>query len=461
LGGQTCSKLAKLAFIMTNLNLWLSQTQFFLSLSFFSIFLAIEIGLAWVLLFFKIGASFSARAGWTDAYRFWVRVFALAVILTLASSMPVLIQVGSLWPALMDKIGDVAGPLLAGAILTTFIFKSCFLGAMLFGQRYVSERIHTVLVLMVAVGVTAAAGWLTVLLAWMQAPAGALLVDGQYAAVEWGDIVLNPFAGWMFGLLLVVAALTAAFLLMGVSVRQAFRHPLVEGEHLAFRTGLFAAMAGVVALAVAVAGYGQQVALHQPGKAAATAAYWHSGVQPDLVLAAWPDQARGVNHAALLWHHAGGRWLSHDDKGVPIGLDRISGMAPPVALTFWSFRLVLAAWLAMAVLAWGTFWRLRKRQYDPGVLSKTWRRFVAGMTFSGWVLGLAIMCHMLFGLAPYAVNGTITLAEIVGDTSPNVLMAGLAAYVLVYAVLLYGFFQLLTHIVRYGVVPIARRRGRA
>lgn len=446
---------------MTNLTLWFSQAQFFLSLGFFSLFLVIELGLAWVLLFFKLGVFLNAGPGWVAAYRFWVRVFALAVVLTLGSSMPVLIQVGSLWPALLDKIGDVAGPMLAGAILTTFVFKSCFLGAMLFGQRYVSDRIHTILVFMVAVGVTVAALWLIVLQSWMQAPSGALLLDGQYRVSDWHAVVFNPFMGWLFGLLLVTAALTVAFLMMGVEARQVLGHPLDHSERLAFRCGLFTAMGGVLLLVVVVAGYGQQVARLQPAKAAATAAYWHSGEQPDLLLLAWPDQAKGVNHELLSWRHAGGRWLARDAKGELIGLDQVSGMAPPVALTFWSFRLFLATALLMAALAWLVFFRLRKKQFDPGALSPGWRRSLILMTFSGWVLGLAGLCHVLLGLSPYAVNGTITLAEIVGNTDANVLLGGMAAHALVYVLLLAGFFQLLRHIARYGVVPIARHRGRA
>ena len=95
---------------MVNLELWLSQIQFFVSLGFMSLFLVTELGLAWVLLFFKVQALRTGDAAWTAAYRFWVRVFALAFILTFASSMPVLIQFGSLWPSLMDKVGEVAGP---------------------------------------------------------------------------------------------------------------------------------------------------------------------------------------------------------------------------------------------------------------------------------------------------------------------------------------------------------------
>ncbi|HEY9461148.1 MAG TPA: cytochrome ubiquinol oxidase subunit I, partial [Paralcaligenes sp.] len=89
------------------------------------------------------------------------------------------------------------------------------------------------------------------------------------------------------------------------------------------------------------------------------------------------------------------------------------------------------------------------------------RRALAGMAFSGWVLCLGSLVHALYGLYPYAVNGTFTLSEISGKTSPDVLLGGLIAYLVFYGIFLLGFFQLLKHIERYGVLPVARTRGRA
>src|SRR5690606_9242773 len=145
---------------MTHSTLWLSQIQFFSSLGFMLLFLALELGLAWILLYFKLRSLGSDHAAWVAAYRFWVRVFALAFILSFAASLPVLIQFGSLWPSLMDKMGNVAGPLLAAGILSAFVFKSCFLGAMLFGQRHMSDKVHALIVFMVALGVTVSSFWL-------------------------------------------------------------------------------------------------------------------------------------------------------------------------------------------------------------------------------------------------------------------------------------------------------------
>lgn len=446
---------------MMNSTSWLSQVQFFLSVSFMSLFLVIELGLAWVLLYFKVRSHGAGHAGWIAAYRFWVRVFALALVLTLASSMPVLIQFGSLWPSLMDRIGEVAGPLLAVSILTTFIFKSCFLGAMLFGQRRLSERAHTVMVLMVALGVTLSALWLIVLQSWMQTPAGVSLVDGQYSVTDWLSVMLNPSFGWSVGLLAATVVLTTAFLMSGVTARQSVRRSLDDSERQVFKTGLLMAMAGVVVLAVAVVGMGGVVAQYQPAKAAATAGYWHSGTSPGLVLLGWPDASRQRNLSALELPRAARHWLGRDDKGQLRGLDEFSGMSPPVVLTFWSFRVVVITGLLMGLLSGLTFWRVRKKHFDPAVLPAFWRRFWGVMTFSGWVVCVSGLGYILFGLFPYAVNSTITISEIAGATRPNLLLGSIAAYCVVYGFFLVGFLQLLKHIASYGVVPIARRRGRA
>ncbi len=446
---------------MTYPTLWLAQIQFFSSLGFMLLFLVVELGLAWVLLYFKVRAQGSDHAAWTAAYRFWVRVFALAFILSFAASMPVLIQFGSLWPRLMEKIGNVAGPLLAAGILSTFIFKSCFLGAMLFGQRHLSNRVHTIVVFMVGLGVAVSSFWLVALLAWMHTPAGALFIDGSYRVLDWAAVLSSPALPWYLGLFLLASAATVAFLMVGVVAAQSLRRPVDDSGRLVFKTGLWLALASLVSMAALAAGTGMMTARHQPAKAAAAGAYWHSGSPPELVLFAMPDNKAGVNRAVWSWPNMGSIWLGRDQDGRLQGLDQFAGMTPPVAATFWSLRLAILAGLGMTVGAGAAVWRVRRAHYDPGALAKKWRRALAGMTFSGWLLLLAGSAFVLLGAYPYAVQGTVTVSEIMGDTGFNVLLGGFVAYMLFYLIFLAGFFHMLRHIARYGVVPVARRRGRA
>lgn len=90
-----------------------------------------------------------------------------------------------------------------------------------------------------------------------------------------------------------------------------------------------------------------------------------------------------------------------------------------------------------------------------------WRHMFSGLTMLGWLATVALVCHVLAGLAPFVVNQTVTFLEVAASVKPMHLVFGIAAHLVVYAVLLAGFFHLLRHGMQYGVVPVARRRGRA
>ncbi|MYN14567.1 cytochrome ubiquinol oxidase subunit I [Pusillimonas sp. TS35] len=446
---------------MTQATLWLSQIQFYASLAFLAVFLMMELGLGGLLAYFRIRSLAEPAGPWMAAYRFWVRVFALAFVLSFAAGLPVLLQLGSLWPALMSKIGDVAGPLLAAALTTVFVFKSCFMGAMLFGERRLSGRAHAAVVVMVAVGTALMSFWLLALLSWMHAPEGAVLVGEQYHVIDWENVIFNPALPWYAGLFAGTAALVAAFLVMGVVAAQSLRRPAEPSERLAFRSAVWLALAAIVLQVVCTAGGGLIMARYQPAKAAATAAYWQSGTQPDLIIAGWPDAASSTNRGTLRWRHAGGRWLGRDSHGTLLGLDRFAGMAPPVAATFWLYRIALLAGMLLALAAGLTWLEVRRGGYDPAALSPGWRKLLMALVFGPWAMALAGIAYTLVGAYPFAVAGTITIAEIAGSASHRVVAGGLFAYAVLYMLFIAGFLRMLWHTARHGVVPVARHRGRA
>lgn len=446
---------------MTESTMWLSQLQWFSSLGFVLLFLALEIGLAWSLVWFRWRAL---RAGpaWLGAYRFWVRVFALCFILSFSASVPVLLQFGSLWPALMDKAGSIIGPLLAGGILTVFLFKSCFLGLMLFGQRRLSGMLHWLTVLMVAVGSTVSALWFVAVLAWTRTPHGAELIDGSYQVIRWSDVILNPAMPWFAALFLSSAMLLAGYFMLGLVSAQSLRRPVDETQRVVFRSALWLSAASAGALVLAVGGYLAMVAEHQPALAAATAGYWKSGAPAELVLFGWPDAGTASNLFSVALRGGAGWMLARDPLGQPIGLDQFTGMMPPVAITFWAFRLSVIAGLLMLVVSWATLLRGRAYGHHPSELSRRWRLLLLVVSCGGVVMLLGGFAGVLFGGYPFAIAGTVTLTEVITPDISFDLLAGVTVfYWAMYLFLAGGFLKLLRHIARHGVVPVARRRGRA
>ena len=97
------------------------------------------------------------------AYFTWVKVFALTFAMGVVSGVTMSFQFGTNWPGYMQKVGNIAGPLLAYEILTAFFLEAAFLGIMLFGFRRVSNRVHTLATVPCRLGTTLSAFWILAL----------------------------------------------------------------------------------------------------------------------------------------------------------------------------------------------------------------------------------------------------------------------------------------------------------
>ena len=164
---------------------FLARIQFAANISFHILFPTITIALGWVLLFFKLALHATGDSAWLRAYRLWVKVFALSFALGVVSGVTMSFQFGTNWPGYMEKVGNIAGPLLAYEILTAFFLEAVFLGIMLFGFRRVCERVHTLATFLVAFGTTLSAFWILALNSWMQTPAGFEMRDGVAHVIDW------------------------------------------------------------------------------------------------------------------------------------------------------------------------------------------------------------------------------------------------------------------------------------
>jgi cytochrome d ubiquinol oxidase subunit I len=445
---------------MMQSTLWLALLQFFSSTGFVLLFLVLQVGLAWLLVYFRIRSLRTQPLVWLAAYRFWVRIFALALILAFSSSVVALIQLGSLWPGLSDRAGNVAGPLVGAALLTAFIFKSCFLGAMLYGQRRFSAWVHTLMVVLVALGGTLASLWIVALVSWTHTPAGAGFIEGHYAVYQWAQVIFNPAFPWYAGFFLLACLLTAAFLIMGVVAWQALHHPSEPHQRLAFGVAVRTAAVSVLVLGALVLGSARMFIDYQPVRAAATAAHWHSGDSPDLLLFGWPDSSTGSTRWPLKMPGASSPFLKADPQGNYVGLDQFAGMMPPVALVFWAFRVAVIAGVAMAFLALLTWWRARRLD-DPVALGRGWLRALVAASFAGWVLAGAGFVYLFAGAFPFAITGTVTFSELATAAAFGPQFSATIAYAVIYVLMMLGFLHMLWHNARYGVVPVVRVRGRA
>ena len=436
--------------------LFLARAQFALSLNMHVLFAALAMALGWILCVFRFRAWKTPDSGWTTAYRFWVRIFALSFFLALATALPVLVELGTLWPELIERTGNVAGPLLAFGLTTFFVTKSLFLGVVLFGQRRVSPKAHCFAVLMVALGLTMTLFWTVVLHTWAQAPVGAGLIDGRYQVYEWSEIIWTPFVLWRSLGFVAGAFLFAGLLLLCVTAWQALRRPLDEGERLSFRTGVLVSACAMVLYWAAFDGNARMVARYQPAVAAAQVGVWHSSAAPSWVWLGSPKLQTRSTDVFLGSELNPERWLGRQANASVTGLDLAGELLPPIVLLFWLLRAALLVGALSSVLIVVTLLVGRRRGFEPSrqprwlLRLQVWAGSLGALT---WLLSWNLSD---LGRSPYLVWGALLQQEALAAVAPATLAWVLAGAVATYAVMLTGFIQMLWHAARFGVVPVRK-----
>ena len=430
----------------------LSRIQFAANISFHILFPTITIALGWVLLFFKLRFNRTGDEKWMDAYRFWVKVFALSFALGVVSGITMSFQFGTNWPGFMESVGNIAGPLLAYEVLTAFFLEAAFLGIMLFGFRRVPGWLHTTATFLVAFGTTLSAFWILVLNSWMHTPAGYEVIDGVVHATDWMAIIFNPSLPYRLTHMLLASGLTVAFLIAGIS---ALRWLWGDRGAEVRATLRFGATLGAVLIPLQIyAGdmHGLNTLEHQPAKVAAMEGNWETQGNVPLVLFALPDQEARENRMEIAIPNVASLILTHSLDGEVPGLNDFVAADgtpehPPVAPVFFSFRIMVGMGMAMLALSWSALWFMRRGRGVEG-LPRPWIYAFAAMGFSGWIATLAGWYVTEIGRQPWLVTGVLTTKEAVGPVTGGMVASSLVAYLLVYAVLMAAYLGTLTYLAR-------------
>jgi cytochrome d ubiquinol oxidase subunit I len=426
--------------------LLLSRIQFAANISFHILFPSITIALGWVLVYFRLRHARTGRPEFLDAYRFWVKVFALSFALGVVSGITMSFQFGTNWSGFMETVGNIAGPLLAYEILTAFFLEAAFLGIMLFGVSRVPGWLHTLATVFVAVGTTLSAFWILVLSSWMHTPAGFEMRDGVAHATDWFAVVFNPSMPYRLAHTVIASGLTVAFLIAGLSAYRWLRGDRERDVRLGLRLGVTVA-AVLMPLQILVGDlHGLNTFEHQPAKVAAMEGNWETREGVPLLLFAWPDEEARENRFEISIPKGASWILTHQADGVVPGLNDFEGEHPPVAPVFFAFRLMIGVGLAMLAVAWIAAWRLRRGGVEA---VPVWlHRALVGMAFSGWVATLAGWYTTEVGRQPWLVAGVLRTEDALSPVAGGMVATTLAAYLVVYVVLTTAYVRVLFYLAR-------------
>lgn len=378
--------------------------------------------------------------------RRWARGFVITVAVGVVTGTAIGLQLSLLWPNFMELAGNViALPLFMETF--AFFFEAIFLGIYLYTwDRFENQKKHLLLLIPVAIGAAFSAVFITMVNAFMNAPRGFDLVDGQLININPFIAMFNPAMPTKVAHVVATAFMTSAFVLAAIA---AFR--LIKGSnHIYHKKALYLTMkVGLIfSIAAAVIGdfSGKYLAEYQPEKLAA--AEWHFETEGNAPLVLYGVLDDGEVKYALKIPYA----LSILAHSVPsaevIGLDQFAEDEIPPLYIHYLFDIMVTIGVWMILLS-GVFWFGTKRGWQ--IVTQKWFRWL--IVLGGPLSIIAIEAGWWMaevGRQPWVLRG-IMRTEQAATTSGQV-GTMLLLFCLLYFVLGVGSVVVLTRMFRKNPV---------
>ncbi|MGZ8370437.1 MAG: cytochrome ubiquinol oxidase subunit I [Caulobacteraceae bacterium] len=413
----------------------LSRLQFAFTIAFHIIFPSFTIGLASFLAVLEGLWLVTRNEAFKTLYLFWVKIFAISFGMGVVSGVVLSYQLGTNWSVFSAVAAPVIGPLLAFEVLTAFFLEASFLGVMLFGWKKVGPKLHFTATALVAIGTLISAFWIISANSWMQHPTGhTVLPDGTLRAADWWQVIFSPTFPERFAHMALAAYLTTALVVGAASAWRILRRGVEAESSLALRMAI--GMFAIVAPLQLVVGdlSGKEVLRVQPAKLAAIEAFWETRAEQPFHIAAWPDRTLEGNRFELSIPKVGSLITAGSVDAEVKGLKAFAPEdRPPVAIVFWSFRVMVGLGVLMIALgAWGAWllWRTPGPEYSRPFLWAAVAMGPAGFVavIAGWVVAEV-------GRQPFTIYGILRTADSVSPVGAGQVSASLLAFMIVYAVI--------------------------
>ena len=272
-------------------------------------------------------------------------------------------ELGLLWPKFMQYAGGIIGMPFS---LEGFAFftEAIFLGIYLYGWNRIPPVLHWLAGIVVAVSGVLSAVFVVLANAWMNAPAGFDVVNGQPVNINPIAAMLNP-ASLHETTHMVLAAYTAtAFLVAGIHAFFLLRDPQSVFHRASCSIALLVACVSIPLQMVSGDFAGEEVAKLQPTKLGAMEAHYQTSKGAPLVIGGIPNDATGTVNYALPIPFGLSLLVGHNPETEVVGLEHFPrDQWPNVRLVHWSFDIMVGTGSVMlAVAAWVAWiwWRTRR-----------------------------------------------------------------------------------------------------
>jgi cytochrome d ubiquinol oxidase subunit I len=442
--------------------LFLARSQFAITTVYHFFFVPLTLGLSVIVAIMETLYVRTGRDVYKRMTKFWGKLFVINFAMGVVTGIVQEFQFGMNWSEYSRFVGDIFGAPLAIEALLAFFLESTFLGIWIFGWEKVSKRVHLLAIWLVALSSNLSALWILIANSWMQQPVGYVIREGRAEMVDFFAVVFNPNIWTQFPHVISAGLATAAFFILGISAYHLLRR--IENKDLYRRSFQIAAILGVLGtVGVVMSGHSQMQHLvqSQPMKVAAAEALWNTEDPAGLSLFTIGDTENREDVFAIRVPGLLSLLALDQVYGEVQGINNLQAQyeqefgpdnyVPPVFITYWSFRAMVGAGIAMlAAVAYALLLVMGEQlEESPRFL----RLFV-------WFIPLPYLANTTgwllteFGRFPWIVYGLMKIADGVSITVPSWSVAlTLVGYTLIYAALMVATIYLLAKYARRGDEP--------
>ncbi len=173
-----------------------SRLQFALTAMFHWIFVPLTLGLSILIGIMETKYYLSGSQLWKKMTKFWMRIFAVNFAIGLATGIILEFEFGTNWSNYSWFVGDIFGAPLAIEGILAFFMESTFFAVMYFGWDKVSKKFHLLSTWLTAIGTNISALWILTANAWMQYPVGVQFnpETARNEMVDFWAILLSPMS---------------------------------------------------------------------------------------------------------------------------------------------------------------------------------------------------------------------------------------------------------------------------
>jgi cytochrome bd ubiquinol oxidase subunit I len=430
----------------------LSRLQFAVTTIYHFFFVPLTIGLSVLVAVMETIYVRSGNEAYKRMAKFWGKLFLINFAMGVVTGIVQEFQFGMNWSEYSRYVGDIFGAPLAIEALLAFFLESTFLGIWIFGWDKLPKGLHAVTIWMVAIGSNLSALWILIANSFMQQPQGYALEGGRAVMTDFSAVVFNSNVWLQFPHVVFSGLATASFFVIGISAYHLLRNK--QEQDFFQRSFQIASVAGILAIFfVILVGHSQaqHMVQTQPMKMAAAEALWESEDPASFSLITIGDEPNRKDVFAIRIPGVLSLLSYNQFSGKVLGINDLQAMyekqygpgdyVPPIALSYWSFRIMVGAgFLMFAIAAYAIVQVMRKK-----VLAH--RRLIA-------LLPLAIVLPYLsntfgwmlteLGRQPWVVFGLLKTSDAVSPIlSPGLVLASLIGFTLVYGALMVADVYLL------------------